>query len=326
MRAFVVIGCLLASGCYDVAGLSKSYNDAGTGGAGGTGGGGSGGSGVVLPIVDNGHWHAVASGSRESLRGVFGDASGNVFAVGASSTILRLAAAGATFEAAPPAVALRAVWVGDAALAVGDSETVLTRGASGWSGASLADSTLYAVTGLPGGDALAVGSGGTIMRDSGGAWSQLVTSVWGTVALRGVAARAAGDVLVVGDGGTILHGSGEPLVWSADTSNVGKDLFAVAATPSDSWAVGAGGTILHTGAGDAWVSERDDIPADLLGVSAGGGGSAWAVGAGGIILVRKDGAWSVERSSGADLRAVWMTATGEGWAVGDGGTILHRTP
>jgi len=291
------------------------------------------------PPVDNtnnggGGWDTVtpASWGAPALRGVFGSGAGDVVAVGASSTIVRLASASApASESAPPGYNLRAVWVGGAGgFAVGDSETVLMRGgAAAWDGASFGDMTLYSITGLPSGGAIAVGSGGSIVRQTATAtWSpEVQPEALMTGALHGIAARADGDVIAVGDAGTVLHGTGTtvPLSWASEPSGVSGDLFAIWTTSTETWIVGAGGVILHAGTDDAWTIEPSGTTADLFGVS-GDGDSLWAVGAGGTIVRRHAGTWTLEAVGGSDLRAVFGSGGGEAWAVGDGGTILHRHP
>lgn len=324
MRAFL-IASLFAAGCYDVGALGSSFVPDGGGGHGGAGFAGAGGTG-------GGNWDIVTgpSDGASALRGVFGSGAGDVVAVGASSTIVRLTASNAPApESAPPGYNLRAVWIGGHdALAVGDSESVLVRGSATWDGFSLGDLTLYAVAGLPGGGAIAVGSGGAIVHQSAAtAWDAEPTPDGVFVALRSVAARSATDVIVVGDAGTIVHGTGAsvPLTWTPETSGVSSDLFATFTTATDTWIVGAGGVVLHAGTDDAWTVEPSGTGADLFGVS-GDGDSVWAVGAGGTIARRHAGAWSVEAAGGADLHAVFAAGGGEVWAVGDGGTVLHRRP
>jgi hypothetical protein len=321
MRA-LAIASLLVAGCYDVGSLE---NNTATGGgvhnvqSGGNGGG----------------WETVtpAAANASALRGVFGSGAGDVVAVGASSTIVRLATASApASESAPPGYNLRAVWVGSAgAFAVGDSETVLMRGGTaGWDGASFGDTTLFSITGLPGGGAIAVGSGGAIVRQTAAStWSAEVDpqALMMTGALRGVVARADSDVIAVGQAGAIFHGTGTsvPLQWTSEASGVSGDLFATWTMSTETWIVGAGGVILHAGSDDAWTAEPSGTTADLFGVS-GDGDSLWAVGAGGTIVRRHAGTWSLEAVGGADLYAVFASGGGEAWAVGDGGTILHRHP
>ncbi len=313
MRArSLAVGCLLAAGCYDVGQLSGSFVDDG---------------GMRDAAPDAGGqptWHALPAPTQAALRGVFGSGTGDVFAAGASSTIVRLGASAAPqLESTPPGFELRAVWASaGSALAVGDESVVLQRSGASWSGNTMLDATLFGVIGLDAGEVVVVGSGGTLL-DRLGTW--IVDDSGVITHLRGVSARAAADLLVAGDAGVILHGSGSPLAWTAEVSGSSADLFAVFATPGDSFVVGAGGVVLHAGATDAWASEPSGTSADLFGVF-GAGGEVWAVGAGGIIVHRRGGAWSVERSGGADLHAVWASGPADVWAVGDTGTILHRTP
>jgi hypothetical protein len=314
------LAALAVAGCYDIDGLSRgsasTTSDGGSDG-GGDGGGGGGGSG----------WRDVSSPTMTAaLRGVFGSDDGALFAVGAASTILRLSASAPVIvESAPAGDDLRAVWAGGgAAFAVGDSGVVLTRGASGWDGFGLVDATFYAVSPMAESGPLVVGSAGTVMEHTATGWTADNPAV--AVQLRGAWARPAGDVLVVGDGGTILRavGAAPPLSWTVEQSGAAADLYAVWATATDAWAVGAGGTVLHAGSNDAWTVEASATTVDLFGVF-GAGDVVWAVGAGGTIIARRDGAWSVERTGGADLRSVWASAA-DAWAVGDGGAILHRAP
>jgi hypothetical protein len=297
---------LLAIGCYDIGALDRSV-DAGA-------------------ALAGGGWQPVASPAIQALRGVSGSATGDVFAVGASSAIVRLgASATPASETAPPGYNLRAVWAGDSAvLAVGDSEVVLTRGSAGWAGASLGDPSLYAVTGLPDGSALAAGSGGTIVHQSATGWSAEDSGVF--AALHGVWVRPSGDVIVVGEAGTVLHGTGNaPLSWTADASTTTVDLFGVFATATDAWVVGSGGLILHAASDGAWAREASGTTADLFAVF-GAGDRVWAVGAGGTIVRRSGSAWTTEHAGGADLRAVWVSMANEAWAVGDEGAVLVRKP
>jgi hypothetical protein len=314
------LSALATAGCYDVDALSRSaVNDGGAG----DGGGGAGGTSGAGP------WRTVASPSTAPLRGVFGD-SATLFAVGASSTIMRLdATAAPVAESAPPGWSLRAVWSGGGStVAVGDTGVVLTRGAAGWDGFSVVDATFYAVAASAGSEPLVAGSGGTIMQHATTGWMGEDAGVG--VQLRGAVNRAGGDVLVVGDAGTIVRGVGAtpPLGWTTEPNSAPNDLCAVWSTGSDTFIVGTGGLVLHAGADDAWATEASGTSADLMGVF-GAGDVVFAVGAGGTILERKNGAWSVARTGGADLHAVWAAATAstiDAWAVGDGGTILHRTP
>ncbi len=312
-RAVAIAVALAASGCYDVEALSRSTTTTPDGGA----------ADGATDAAAASSWRALTSPTTAALRGVFGGDGGAVFAVGASSTIVRLDATGAAaLETAPPGYELRAVWSGGGvSLAVGDSGTVLSRATSGWSGASLVDATFYAVTALDAAQPLVAGSGGTLMQQaSGGTWQGVNSGV--AVQLRGAFARPGGDTFVVGDGGTILRGSGGS--WNVVQSGVTADLYAVWATASDAWIVGTGGVVLHASAGDAFAPEPSGTAADLYGVF-GAGDVVWAVGAGGTVVAHRGGAWSVERTGGAHLRAVWAGANGA-WAVGDRGTILARTP
>lgn len=111
--------------------------------------------------------------------------------------------------------------------------------------------------------------------------------------------------------------------WSTVASGTTNDLYAVWADDSAVFVVGAGGTILRASDGTHFSAEPSGTTAALYGVS-GAGGVVFAVGGNGTILRRDASGWTLERSGGPDLRAVFAVAAGEAWAVGDATTVLHR--
>jgi hypothetical protein len=102
---------------------------------------------------------------------------------------------------------------------------------------------LNGVFGLTGSAVYAVGTNGTILRQSGwGSWAAEPSST--ANALYGVWGSSGTDFFAVGAGGTILHYDGS--AWSGMTSNTSANLNAVwGASSTDVFAVGGNGTILH---------------------------------------------------------------------------------
>jgi hypothetical protein len=326
MRVLMLMG-VLAAGCYDVDELSKSFDMDGTqpgadmsqlpgdmAGSDGT-------------VIDTGEWKELASPTTRALRGVFGDGTGEVFAVGPSSTIVRMAVTHpAELEIADPGYALRGVWAAAGnAITVGDESTVLTRNTGTWVGNTgvVSDITLISIAALNANESIAVGSGGTIAHRTGTDWVTEDSGV--SLRLNGVWARSATDVIAVGENGTIIRGSGTgTLTWVDDGSPAKGDLNAVWATGADTYAVGVGGLVLRN-TSTGWTAETSNTTEDLWGVF-GAGDQVWAVGTNGTIIMRSNGTWTVERSGGPDLRAIWASGPSDAWAVGDNGKILRRAP
>ncbi len=316
--------CLLVAGCYDVDELSRSFD-------GGDNPGGDGGVSDAAPdaFINIGGWRQLSSPTTNVLRGVFGDGSGEVFAVGSKSTVVRAAVThAAVAEVLDPGYALRSVWAtGGSAFAVGDEGTVLVRGNNEvWTGNSgvIGDNTQMTVFGTSATNVVTAGSGGQLAHFMGSAWAPEDSSV--VTSINGLWSRTSGDWLAVGEAGMILRGSGTgALTWVGESSGVTTDLYGVWASATDAYAVGFGGVVLHSSGGGTWAAETSGTSVDLFGVF-GAGDQVWAVGAEGTIINRTGGAWRVERSGGADLRAVWASGPSDAWAVGNAGTLLRRAP
>lgn len=192
---------------------------------------------------------------------------------------------------------------------------------------------------LPGGEAVAVGNKGLIVRGSSDSWTLVddqrksynisnYTAVSFVSASEGWAATEDGKVYM--------------------TTNTGQDWARVRAalaeryrdialiSSSEHWIVGesivtASRTqplILHY-TGSSWASEASGLTTgSLLSVTAPDNTHVWACGSNGVILRRTGGAWS-RLASGVPIttyRSITFLNSGgqyRGWAVGDGGLILH---
>ena len=123
----------------------------------------------------NGSWSQISSGyNSTTLYGIWGcvdNGSTNIYAVGASGTILKS-----------------------------------TNNGSSWTKMTTpVTSTLRSINGTGASNIVAVGDGGVILHYNGTAWTQLTSGT--TVALKGVWSSTSGDVYAVGSNGTILHGT-----------------------------------------------------------------------------------------------------------------------
>ena len=186
--------------------------------------------------------------------------------------------------------------------------------------------------------ALAVGSGGTILRslDGGTTWSPVAT---GTEAqLRSVALPTEGETaLAVGWGGILLRSTDGGATWSPATSVTNSDLFCVALSADGKTALAAGGyrTILRsTDGGTTWSAASDtaeslsSIAVSSIAVSA-DGKMALAAGGKGTILRSTNGGttWS-PAATGTAEGPLYVALSADGktaLAVGEKGTILRSS-
>ena len=172
----------------------------------------------------------------------------------------------------------------------------------------------------------AVGSGGIILRLSGGTWSVIPSSPV-TTNLLCVSMVSSGEGWAVGASGVILRCTGGS--WSNYTSSpVTNYLYSVSMTsPTDGWAVGASGVILRC-TGGSWSNYTSSpVTNYLYSVDMISATEGWAVGASGVILRCTGGSWSNYTSSPVTnyLYSVSMTSPTDGWAVGASGVILRLT-
>jgi len=164
-------------------------------------------SGTILYSDDDGTtWSSHTSGTTKNLYGVWGTASNNVYAVGASGTILKY------------------------------------NGTSWSSQTSGTTNNLYGIWGTASNNIFAVGASGIILNYTA-SWSSPMTS--GTTSnLYGVWGDSASDVFAVGASGIICYYDDSD--WSSQTSGITDNLYSVwGSGASDVFAVGLSNTILN---------------------------------------------------------------------------------
>lgn len=230
----------------------------------------------------------------------------------------------------PTGRTLRSLW-GDgsgALFAIGDGGTVLRWNGAYWrgvpSGTRVNLRALHGVRTEDGAALFAVGESGTVLRFSGAEQPRFwpLPSVPQGGALRGVWAHSATDLWVVGSGGAFRLLEGQ---WTPIGSESG--LNAVwASSPREVWAVGDEGAVLRWQEG--LPLQRFTLAAGQRALNAvwgSGTGDVWVVGEGGAAY-RWDGAGWTESQTGAlaSLNAVWGSGPQDVWAVGNAGTVLHR--
>ncbi len=172
-----------------------------------------------------------------------------------------------------------------------------------------------------GNEFFAVGTSGTVVHTTGGAWIRMpdvglrLAGVWGT---------SGSDVFAVGDalGGSpvtygVFHYNGSS--WqqmAAPTTSVVQLADVWGTSPTNVWAVGDSGRVLHY-TGGAWVAETTPIPAttNLRGVWA-SGSTVVVVGTNGNIWRYNGSTWSNESVAATEqLTSVWGVSTTEIYAV-----------
>ncbi|MHC4550797.1 MAG: WD40/YVTN/BNR-like repeat-containing protein [Planctomycetota bacterium] len=157
---------------------------------------------------DGSTWSFQASGTEETLRGVWGSSPSDVFAVGSSATILHYDGSSWSAQISPTNAGLKAVWGSGPSdvFAVGGSGTILHYNGTTWTTlASGTSNALMDVWGFGPDDVYAVGRQGTILHYDGSTWSAETSGA--TVTLNGVWGTMDGCerlVYAVGDDGTIL--------------------------------------------------------------------------------------------------------------------------
>jgi hypothetical protein len=229
----------------------------------------------------SGAWTAMASGTTNDLRGVWGASASDVWATGTSGTLLHYN--GAAWSAVSGATTdIDAVWgssgsdvwfVGSTAVLHYNGAAVTT--ATGFSG------PLLAVSGTSPSDVWVTGENTKVHHYNGSAWATLTPpvgtstlmtvlavapndawvadftpskdtahwngSAWTTTKsgalLNSLSALSTGELWGAGNSGRIAHWNGS--AWSLETPCGSVALWSVATRPGDGWVVGDGGLILH---------------------------------------------------------------------------------
>lgn len=216
---------------------------------------------------------------------------------------------------------------------VGDGGTIrkTTNGGTSWTAQTSASSAfLNQVRFTDANNGWIVGDGGEILNtaDGGSTWNQQTSGV--AVLLLSVSFVNSNLGWAVGNGGTIVKTTNGGANWNTQTSGTAQKLWGVeAVSSSDVYACGEFGTIIKTTDGGAnWnaqASTTSNVVWDFSFVSASKG---WAVCDSGIILQTIDGGanWTRQTSPTTEsLYDVHFANDNYGWAVGTTGTILRTT-
>ena len=245
----------------------------------------------------SGTWQAMDSNTEHTLYGVWGVSGSNVFAVGASSTILRYSG----YLWSPH----------DTPGTTGDIEDVC--------GNSSVD--VFAVQY----DSSLWGSGATLLKYiTGSTWTQM-TSFETDRALYGIWSSSSADIFVVGEKLTIYHYNSitDTLTLMNGGEETDPDLTGVWGTsPNDVFAVGDEGAILYYN-GNQWTFMYSGTKVLLEGIWGTSHNDVFAVGDEGTILHYNGSTWSQVNIGESWLSGVWGSSSSDVFAVGQWGTILH---
>jgi hypothetical protein len=187
---------------------------------------------------------SVLASTGRFMRGVWGAASNDVFAVGSQGAVYRftgtwsmMSNGSATLNAVSGSSNMHV-------LAAGNEVIELFDGAM-WQETAMTGLTLHSISTSPTGNALAAGRDDTnavsiILVQEGASWNRF--NAVGIDTLYGVWAKSDNDAYSVGDNGYIAHFNG---TWTQMSSPTTNQLRAVAGIDNEVFAVGAGGVILR---------------------------------------------------------------------------------
>ena len=269
----------------------------------------------------------------DAIRGVWGSAMNNVYAVGSAGTLLHYD--GSSWRMLTTRLGEDVMWdVWGAASndihAVGDNGAIWHYDGSGWSKmVSGTDVRLRGVSGLPSGEVYAVGDAGTIRRRIGANWLDEPQSVT-TANLIAVWMAPTGEVYVLTDDTSVSLiqrvGSSWVPVNRLPSINA-HDIWGT--SNEDIFVVGSVGTIAHFTTVGGWDFTSPGGTETLYGVFGTSPSSVFAVGSNSTILEYDGTSWMPAAGvSGAfDLFAVWeagVPPNNEVHALGASGGIYSR--
>jgi hypothetical protein len=275
-------------------------------------------------------WIPMTSGTTSNLSSVWGASASDVFAVGASGTILHYNGSAWSVMASGTTENLKGVWgsSGNDVFAVGINGTILRYDGTSWNSmTSGTTNQLNGVWGNSSSDVIAVGDCMTIIHFDGTAWSAMIesccdgdyycyefNSVWGS---------SGTDVYAVGRGykteclnhydGTNWQCSGTPYGWNnAIWGSSSADIFS------------AGIWIWHYN-GNGWTRLQPNFSGHYYyGIWGASAHDVFFAGTEGYITHYNGTSFSPMTSGVTNqLNGVWGSSSSDVFAVGAGGTILH---
>ncbi|RPJ58448.1 MAG: hypothetical protein EHM12_07835 [Dehalococcoidia bacterium] len=271
-------------------------------------------------------WTTMNSGTFRALRGIWGSASNDVWAVGGEGTILHYNGSTWASVTSPDSTTLTGVWGSSSTnvFAVGWNGTIIHWDGNTWSTMTSGTSRdLYGVWGDSANSVFAVGGSQTVLHWNGTTWSSVFTSleetsfnaVWGT---------AYNNVYIIGAGGNVYRWNGS--TWSA--VDIGASFSGLSAiwgsSATDIYIADDSGTVWHyNGTSWNWLILSSAPLNGLWGTSA---SDVFLVGNNNVVQHSDGSNWtgmSTDAAYDAYICGVWGQCSTDVFAVGDGGLILH---
>lgn len=269
-------------------------------------------------------WIQQTSPTPFGLNCVWGSAGNNVWAGGASGTLLKYDGFSWSSQSDGTNVNITSIGgVNASNIWVSHTNNMRYFNGSSWSTATsyLPNSSLD-VWAYNTSNIWYVGNSGTILKYDGSIWSAQTSNAF--LNLRSVWGADPYNVWAVGNGGTIVKYDGA--TWTPQPSSTTDNLYGVWGTDATHvWAVGSNGVILKYN-GIFWTQETNPFGSiQLNSIWGTDANNVWAVGASGRILKYNGFSWNLENfNSLTNLNGVWGNSTGM-WAVGTGGVILYQS-
>lgn len=221
-----------------------------------------------------------------------------------------------------------AVLGGQDAIAVGDNGAIVRHGASGWTPETSGTFATLQDVWSDGTTSYAVGSGGTILRNTGAGAGWLPVTSEAEVTLYDAWGPDASDLYVVGEQGLLFHHDGTSLTKVGDLiKDSGKtDLRGIYGFGKQGpiFTVGGGGYAAAQ-IGGTWKKTATPTTYVLHAVWGASADDVWAVGNLGVILHWTGTAWApyADSPTKATLYDVWGRSASDVYAAGANGVLIH---
>ncbi|MBA4368023.1 MAG: hypothetical protein C0403_10360 [Desulfobacterium sp.] len=275
---------------------------------------------------NQGTWEKMESvPTTASLYSIWGNSPENMFAVGASGTILHYNGAAWSKMTSGTTYTLKGVWgsSGNDVYAVGANATVLHYDGSVWSKIKIGTTYhLQSVWGSSANDVFIVGNYGfdnKIYHYNGTAWSMISGGYAGT--LGRIWGFSETDVFVVGTSGRIYRYDG--VSWTQMAKKTSYNIADIwGSSGNDLYAVGDSSTILHYN-GINWIVQQTMKPGSLYGIGGSSRSNIFALGSSGQILFNDGSQWtSMPSGTTSSLQDILVFSSTSAYVVGNSGTIL----
>lgn len=285
-------------------------------------------SGALSRTTDGGEtWTAEANLGTQSLNGIYGISTNDIWAVGSGGVIRHWNGTTWSTQNSGTTENLNAIHGnGTLVFAVGDAGTVLRRNGATWTSESLPNNVNQNLNGIwvaGNGTAFTVGAAGRTVRYNGTTWSNQPSGVGNGVNLLAVHGSAANSLWAVGDGGAILFWDGSS--WGTQTSGVTVDLRSVFALNATQVLAGGANGTLRAFNGSAWSAQNANTNQTINALHFQSASQALAVGNRRMTSLWDGSTWESSQAQlpNAVYTAIWALDDDRVWFGGAGGNITR---